>query len=304
MRRMRRGCVQFKKAKAVSGYQDILDSFEFLKKKFKINNVKLYLDQNFSVVNAYAIGSFSGSTITLTMGLINQMQEKSNNHDEFIDSVRAIMAHEMSHLANKDFLPGLLTNASKAASNLITKIIRWVFVFLATVLKIIPWLGWPISKLIISVYNLVNFVVMAFFNFIFMPLYNFLIKFFGRSIEYRCDRESAYAYGGDKMAKALEKLGATGYFSLFSTHPTTSSRIKKVQNISQKNGTIRPGIINMLSNFLSLVLVVFICTYSWGLTNTPGLYNHYINEVYYPVKYKGDKYKNEIIQIYRKLIPR
>lgn len=304
MRRMRKGCIQFNKAKAVYGQQDILDSFEWLKQKFKITNVKLYLDPNFSVVNAYAIGSFSGSTVTITMGLINQMQEKAANYDEFIDAVRAILGHEMSHLVNKDFLPGLLTNASESASNLISKIIRWLFICIATLFRIIPWIGWPIAKLIIVLYNLVNFVIMAFFNFIFMPLYNFLIKFFGRSIEYRCDRESAYAYGGDKMAKALEKLGAKGYFSLFSTHPTTSNRVKKVQNITPKNGTIRPGIINMLSNFLSLVLVVFICTYSWGLTNSPDLFRHYINEVYYPIKYKTDEYKNQITKIYHKLTHR
>lgn len=142
---------------------------------------------------------------------------------------------------------------------------------------------------------------MAFYNLIFMPIYNFLLKFFGRAIEYRCDRESAYAYGGQKMAKALQLLGPSGYFSLFSTHPTTNSRIKKLQHALPQSGNIRPNIMNMLANFLSILLVVFICVYSASLVNTPNLYQDFIIEVYNPLKYKQVQYHSEIMQIYNKI---
>ncbi len=304
MRRLRKGCIPFKKANSVYGHNDIIESFELLKKKFKINNVKLYIDPNFKVINAYAVGSFSGSIVTVTLGLLNQMKEKANSYDEYLDSVRGILGHEMSHLANKDFLPGLLTSASESASNFLSKVIKWIFVALAAIFKIIPWVGWPISQLIIMIYNIVNFSIMAFFNYIFMPVYNFILKFFGRAIEYRCDKESAYAFGGHNMAKALSFLGGRGYFSLFSTHPTTNSRIKKVQNIKIKEGTIRPGIINMLCNFSSMVLVVYICLYSTSISNTAEIYQHYINEVYIPVTQQLNQYQRDVMQVYYKFTGR
>lgn len=279
VRRLRKRCVPFKKAEKVYAYSEIVESFEWLKRKFKISNVKLYLNPSVKEVNAYAVGSFSGSAVIVTMGLINQMQQRSNSKEEFVDAMRAILGHEMSHLANKDFMPGLLTSASEVSTAQISRLVLLLFRFVATIIRIIPWIGRPISKFIVLSYNAIHQIISAFFNYIFMPIYKFLLKFFGRSIEYRCDRESAYAYGGQKMAMALEFLGAGSYFSLFSTHPTTSSRIRRAKGVLPKNGTIRPGIINMLSNFLSILFVVFVCIYSHNLNNFYVMCMNYIHQI-------------------------
>lgn len=302
MRRMRKGCVDFAKASSVSGHAEIMESFEWLKRKFQIKNVRLFLSPSLSEVNAYAIGSFSGGTITITMGLINKMHVGAKSQAEFIDAIRGILGHEMSHLVNQDFLPGMLTNASEACSKFVSKITRLVFVALATIFRIIPWFGSPIANLLVASYNFVNFAIMAFFKFVFRPLYNFMLKFFGRSIEYRCDRESAYAYGGQKMAKALAMLGKGSYFSLFSTHPSTSSRIRHVENVLPQSGNIRSAIINNFSNFASMVLVVFICLYSSHLANMPELYGHFVREVYYPVVSKQQEIKGVVMGFYYRFV--
>jgi Zn-dependent protease with chaperone function len=71
-----------------------------------------------------------------------------------------------------------------------------------------------------------------------MNIYQFLKNFFGRAVEYRCDRQSAKAFGGLNIAHALSLLGESGYFTLFSTHPATQKRIKKVQSVEEKNAII------------------------------------------------------------------
>lgn len=280
VRRLRKRCIPFRKATKVPCHEEITKSFEWLKNKFKIHNVKLYLNPGTREVNAYAVGSFSGSAVIITMGLINQMQKKAASQEEYIDAIRAILGHEMSHLSNKDFMPGLLTAASEISTNMVSRIVRLLFMLVSRVIRIIPWIGLPISQLIITSCNFVNTIIHAFFNYIFMPIYRFLLKFFGRAIEYRCDKESSYAYGGQKMAMALDFLGAGSYFSLFSTHPTTSSRIRRAKNILPKSGVIRPGIINMFSNFASLVGVIWICLYSNRFNNFTDILTIHLNQAY------------------------
>jgi len=300
MRAMRKGCIPIEKASVLQGHEDMMEAFEWLKNKFQIKNVKLYIDQNFNVANAYAIGSFSESTVTMTMGVVNQMHQNANSYEEFIDSVRAILGHEMSHLANKDFMPGLLTAASDRANYRISKIIRFLFMVIARIFRIIPWIGWTISQMIVTLYNITNFALMAFYRFIFMPIYKFLINFFGRSIEFRCDRESAYAYGGQKMASALSMLGGRGYFSIFSTHPTTASRIRSVRDVVPEIGKIRPSFFNRLANLLSILLVVstFVC--STYLTNIPNLDEHYSNGFYQPISRMSGKLQSGFMKYYAK----
>lgn len=290
LRRMRRSCVNFQKATAIANYKEIYESFVWLKKKFGKKDVELYLDPAMHEVNAYAVGSFSGSMVTLTFGLINQMHNKSKTQSEYLDAIRGILGHEMSHLVNQDFLPGMLTNASEAISNKIASIIKLLFVVFAKTLRFVPYLGKPVSRLLIWSYNILSSLVTAFFRFIFMPIYRFLLNYLGRDIEYRCDRDSAYAYSGQKMALALDHLGARGYFSLFSTHPTTRSRIAKTKEVLPESGQIKPGFFGVISNFMALVLIIFTCFYSAQNFDMARLRAIYMNEVYFPTEAKITNY--------------
>jgi Zn-dependent protease with chaperone function len=288
VRRLNKGSIPIEKAQSIYGCEDIESSFKWLKKKFNIPNVQLYIAPSFDVVNAYAIGSLRKKSVTITIGLLEKLKANASSHDQYIDAVKGVLGHEMSHLANGDYLPGLLTSANETANRCISNIIRRFFIIFANLFRFIPYVGRYIYILIIRSYNLLSWVINAFFNWVFMPAYGFLQKWFGRSVEYRCDRESSFAFGGQRMAFALSCLGEGAYFSIFSTHPRTKSRINYVKNEQPRGGIISPNIINTISNFLSVFLVIFVCAYSTEKTDIPGMYEHYLQEVYYPLKIKSE----------------
>lgn len=298
VRRVNKRAIPIKKATSIYGHEDIDESFNWLKKKFNMPKVELYIDQNFQVVNAYAVGSLRKKSVTITLGLITQIKEKSANHTQFVDAIKGILGHEMSHLSNSDYMPGMLASANEIANRHVSSLIRWCFIIIANFLRFVPFLGKPVYRLIVKFYNFLNFVLGFFYNWIFMPVYNFLKKWFGRSIEYRCDRESSYAFGGKRMALGLSMLGDGGYFSLFSTHPRTKSRIKNVEGIIPKSGIVRPSIMGGLSNFISIVLVLFVCVYSTERADIPGVYQHYMTEVHYPVKASASRFIQNINEMY------
>jgi hypothetical protein len=70
---------------------------------------------------------------------------------------------------------------------------------------------------------------------------------------------------GEDMAEALRPLGDGGYFSIFSSHPLTSSRIKNVKNVKRSSGTIVPVFGTNLTFVLSLAIVVAITYFSYRL---------------------------------------
>ena len=112
------------------------------------------------------------------------------------------------------------------------------------------------------------------------------MKWFGRSIEYRCDRDSAYAVGGDSMVLGLAALGKGSYFSIFSTHPRTKNRIKKVQAVRRTGQDVSPSIFNTLANGISIFTVVIVMYAAAFSLDWKNLESNYLKEVHYPTKYK------------------
>ena len=80
------------------------------------------------------------------------------------------------------------------------------------------------------------------------------------------------------MALALSLLGGGGYFTLFSTHPRTESRVNKVKNISISGSIIRPRLFDSLANYFSLMLIVTICLYFAKLAQVDLYIRYYIKE--------------------------
>jgi len=128
----------------------------------------------------------------------------------------------------------------------------------------------------IEVYNLLNFVISAFNRFVVSNIYEFLRRFVSRAIEYRCDRQSAEAFGGKNMAFALSFLGESGYFTLFSTHPNTKKRIDKVQNIEMVDDVIRPRFIDDLTNYFSFMFLLVLCLFFAKKANVDLLIREYV----------------------------
>ncbi|MDB2414928.1 M48 family metalloprotease [Rickettsiales bacterium] len=300
--RYNRQSIHISKAKYIYGAQEIEESFNWLQKKFNMSRVQLYIGKDFDSINAYAVGSFRKKTIIITMGLINHIYESSRCQEEYVEALKGIIGHEMSHLSHKDFLPGLIVAANDSAIKIVEKIFRWSFVTLANIFRLIPFIGNLISSALIAIYKVTSFMITAFYKNIFTPLYFFLQNWLSRSVEYRCDRESAYAFGGSKISSALSMLGPGAYFSIFSTHPKTKSRIKNVQMVTARAGFIKPGVFDFVSNVIAISTILFLCAFTGLSVDMPRLFNRFSNDIYQPASAIASKLYEYSFSMYENIM--
>lgn len=250
-----KNCVRHEKLK---DYDFLSGVFDQVKSKFGQKSVRLYV-KNSAEINAYAVGSFGTKAVVLTSGLINHYLVQCQDAKKFLYMLRSIMGHEMSHLINKDFLPTFLIIINQKATNFIASFLRIIFSFISRILTFMPYSGKFSAALMIDFYNISSFLLTAFNRFVVYGIYEFLRRFISRNLEYRCDKQSAQAFGGSNMAAALVMLGKSGYFTLFSTHPATTKRIKKVENVKMKDRVINPQFFDSLANYFALMFLVIIC---------------------------------------------
>jgi Zn-dependent protease with chaperone function len=252
-----KGCTRYEKIK---DYDFLTELFDQAKNKFGEKTVKLYI-KNSDEVNAFAISSLRIKAVVLTRGLIDKYLSECHNPKNFLYALRSIIGHEMSHLVNKDFLPTFLIITNQKITNLVSVILNIIFNIVVRVISFAPYGGRFSARIMSDTYMVTNFIITAFNRFVVYNVYELLRRFLSRSIEYRCDRQSARAFGGKKMAFALSMLGESGYFTLFSTHPKTVSRIRKVEKIKLSESIVKPGFFDSLSNYFSLMFLVIICLY-------------------------------------------
>ncbi|MFC1659168.1 M48 family metallopeptidase [Pseudomonadota bacterium] len=288
VRSITKNCKNYEK---YEDYKFLGPIFEKTKKIFGVDKVNLLIEDSDSI-NAYAVASTGNRNIILTTGLIEHFLDYSEEAEEFRNAVSGVIGHEMSHLVNKDFLPGLLLKASERATIFVSELINFLFRIISKILTFIPGIGILLNNLIVRVYNLTHQVIMFFHKYIVINLYMFILKQISRSIEYRCDRESCYAFGNQGMKTALSFLGDNGYFTLFSTHPSTKNRIKKTDAIKTLKKRIRVSIINRLSNTLSILAIIYISIFAGIYAEIPKLLEMYgqnitqIQNFYNSMKYK------------------
>jgi Zn-dependent protease with chaperone function len=274
-------CKPYNKAGSYDFLQEI---FEEVKSKFSNPSAKLYI-QNSDEINAFAVGGMGRRVIVLTSGLIEHYDSNTENDQQFLSALRSILGHEMSHLINKDFLPGLLIIINQRVTNFISSILMMLFriiIQLATYLRIQNKI---IAVMMLTIYNICDWILNFFNRYIINGIYNFLRNFLSRAVEYRCDRQSAKAFGGINMAFALSLLGKSGYFTLFSTHPATIKRIRKVEIVEEKNAIIRASLLSKLSNFSSIMILPVICFYAAHLSEADQVIKLYVYYNYPDVYY-------------------
>lgn len=252
-----KGCLRYEKVK---DYDFLTELFDQTKNKFGERNVKLYI-KNSDEVNAYAVSSLGKKSIVLTRGLINHYLSECKESKDFLYALRSIIGHEMSHLVNKDFLPAFLIMTNQKVTNFVSHILYLIFNVGIIAMNRLPVAGRISARFMGTVYSALNFVITLFNRLVVYNIYEFMRRFISRSIEYRCDRQSAKAFGGKNMEVALSMLGASGYFTLFSTHPRTKSRMNKVKNIKINDSVIRAGFFDSLANYFALMFLVVICLY-------------------------------------------
>ncbi len=208
----------------IEDYKFLMVPFEEIKVAFNKPNVKLLISES-TEVNAFAVGNMRNQYIVLTKGLIAKYIESLTLKSDFLLAMKCILGHEMSHLANRDYLPTLLLEINKNSSEFVSKIILKIFTIFTTIIKVVPIIGSLISNVIMFIYKTLNYIILFF--------YKYVVLHISRGKEFRCDYQSAIVSGGINVSTALSILGEDGYSTIFSSHPNTNRRIRKVREVGQ-----------------------------------------------------------------------
>ena len=182
-------------------------------------------------MNAFATGaSRNSSLVAVSTGLMQQMTR---------DEAEAVLAHEVSHIANGDMV----------TMTLLQGVVNTFVMFFARI----------IANLISSAMNKDNeeggglggiayFGVVMALELVFGMLASIIVMWFSRYREYRADEGSARLVGKDKMIAALQRLGqgsqaeldgslaafginGQGKSELFMSHPPLEKRIQSLRNL-------------------------------------------------------------------------
>jgi heat shock protein HtpX len=176
-------------------------------------------------VNAFATGMTKNSSlVAVSTGLLNAMSQ---------DEAEAVLAHEVSHIANGDMV----------TLTLIQGIVNTFVMFLSRVI------GYAVDKLIFKTEKGTGpafFISMIVAELVLGVLASIIVLWFSRQREFRADAGAAKLVGKQKMIAALERLqmqhqpsampkqmaalaisagNSGGMKKLFATHPSLDERI-------------------------------------------------------------------------------
>lgn len=174
-------------------------------------------------VNAFATGMTKNSSlVAVSTGLLNVMTK---------DEAEAVLAHEISHIANGDMV----------TLTLIQGVVNTFVMFLSRVI------GYAVDKIIFKTERGTGpafFVTMIIAELVLGILASIIVRWFSRQREFRADAGAAKLSSSSKMIAALERLqaqhepsalpkqmaafgisGESGISKLFATHPGLDERI-------------------------------------------------------------------------------
>ncbi len=183
-------------------------------------------------VNAFATGmSKNSSLVAVSSGLLNKMSK---------DEAEAVLAHEVSHIANGDMV----------TLTLIQGVVNTFVMFLSRVI------GYTVDKVIFKTKKGTGpafFITMIIAELLLGILASIIVMWFSRQREFRADAGAARLSSAKKMISALERLQAehepsvlpkqmvasgissgsnTSFTRLFASHPDLSERIAALRNSS------------------------------------------------------------------------
>ena len=190
-------------------------------------------------INAFATGpSRNNSLVAVSTGLLRAMDR---------DEAEAVLAHEVSHVANGD----MVTMA------LIQGVLNTFVIFLARVVgRIIDsWISGNREG-----GGIAYFAIVFVLDMVFGALASIIAMWFSRWREFRADAGGANLAGREKMIAALQKLAATygqstlpsqvrafgisgsvggGLKRLFMSHPPLAERIQALRDAPAQGATVR-----------------------------------------------------------------
>jgi Zn-dependent protease with chaperone function len=252
----RASLVNCKKYDKYKDYDFLTPVLNQIKEKFNENSVKLFI-KNSDEINAYAVGSLGCKYIIVSRGLIERFLILCPEPKLFLNAIRSVIAHEMSHLINKDYLLTYIIIVNQKITNIVSRFLQFLFYKIIYLSNYISYNN-KISYFFMLKYNFINKIITFFNSFIIYNIYSIWQKFVSRSIEYRSDYQASKAFGGKNLALALNMLGTKGYFTIFSSHPKTKNRIKKIENIKNVDGYIGANFVDMVVNYLFMLFFIII----------------------------------------------
>ena len=178
-------------------------------------------------MNAFATGANrNNALVAVSTGLLRNMSE---------DEVEAVLAHEVSHIANGDMV----------TLTLIQGVVNTFVIFLARLIAGV------IRNNNQQMGQLAYFAIVIVLEMVFGILASIIVMWFSRQREYRADAGAARLAGANKMIKALERLkynhesrlegsmmafgisGKKAKSELFLSHPPLEKRIAALRNSRQ-----------------------------------------------------------------------
>ncbi|HQO15359.1 MAG TPA: protease HtpX [Methylotenera sp.] len=181
-------------------------------------------------VNAFATGMTKNSSlVAVSSGLLNSMTK---------DEAEAVLAHEVSHIANGDMV----------TLTLIQGVVNTFVMFLSRVI------GYVVDKVVFKTERGTGpafFITMMIAQFVLGILASIIVMWFSRQREFRADAGAAKLSSAKKMIAALERLKnehtpsalpeqmaasgisggvGSGLKKLFTTHPSLDDRIAALKN--------------------------------------------------------------------------
>jgi heat shock protein HtpX len=207
----------------------------------KMPEVWVYWDD---APNAFATGpSRNNSMVAVSSGLAMALSD---------DELKAVLAHEMGHVANGDMV----------ATTLLQGLMNTFVYFLASMIaRLVASAGSRDGQMNYMLYFIVDMVLQILFSILAM----IVVMWHSRRREFRADAFAARAYGADSMIRALQKIDylarqhapveeeesesvlapkdalatmkihgkANGLMHLFASHPTTEARIAALRSLQR-----------------------------------------------------------------------
>ncbi|CAH1387254.1 protease HtpX [Candidatus Nitrotoga sp. M5] len=178
-------------------------------------------------VNAFATGwNRNNALVAVSAGLLHNMSR---------DEVEAVLAHEISHVANGDMITLALMQG----------VVNTFVIFFSRII------GHFVDRLVFKTergYGPAYWITSIIAQMVLGILASIIVMWFSRQREFRADAGGANLAGRNKMIAALEKLkvnheqatlpkqmaafgiaGGGGFAKLFSTHPSLDERIKTLR---------------------------------------------------------------------------
>lgn len=270
-----KGTIEVNKEEKLQIHQKL---FEEVLKQFKIKNVK-YLIKESEEINAYAVASFRKRFVIVTTGMLNHIESTFDNVEDRQKALKGLMGHELSHLINWDFLPGLIILSGKSVSVFIEKIFGVILNITINIVQIIPIVGGLISTFIAFSYNILSILLRVVYKFIIQPLFLLQERYLGRLVEYRSDYQSTQSLSWEHTycsLYSLLSLNGNTYHSSFSTHPNTISRILNIYKITDSNKVISVSFFSKYFGIILLLGIFSFISYMYFYENT--LLSYYLKE--------------------------